>query len=64
LKTVCLRPKILCGNLKKVVLGLDGKDSFKNGQKVSVPVLHPKKLSKMPLFGLLKMATSWKPLVR
>jgi hypothetical protein len=50
-------------NLKKIVLGLDGKNSNNDAQKVEFQFLF-KKTVKIPLFGLLRIAITEKILVR
>jgi hypothetical protein len=50
-----VRAEILRGILKKIVLGLDGKNSFKNAEEVDLQ-FYAKKQPKIPHFGLLKMA--------
>ena len=52
-----VKAEILPRILEKLVFGLDGKNSFKNGHVVDFQ-FYTKKEPKMPLFGLLKMAIS------
>jgi hypothetical protein len=47
---VSVRAEILCGILKKIVLGLDGKNSIKNALKVKYQ-FSPPKTAKLPLLG-------------
>jgi|TARA_B110001454_G_scaffold100316_1_gene94721 hypothetical protein len=51
LKTVSLRAEILCGNLKKVVLRLEGKNSFKNGQEVDFQFYTQKTAKNAPFWA-------------
>jgi hypothetical protein len=48
-----VRAEILCGILRIIVLGLDGKNSFKNAWKIDFQFMK-KNLAKIPLFGRLK----------
>jgi hypothetical protein len=50
-----VRAEIMRGILKKIVLALDGKNSFKNPEEVDFQFM-PKKQPKIPLFGPLKSA--------
>jgi hypothetical protein len=50
-----VRAEILRVILKKIVLGLEGKNSFKNAQKVDFTLLHPKNGQKYHI-GPLKTA--------
>jgi hypothetical protein len=49
-----VRAEILCGILKKIVLGLDGKKFFKNGQEVVLEFYAPKNGHQYPCLGCLK----------
>jgi hypothetical protein len=44
-----VRPEILCGILKKIVLGLDGKNSFKNAEEVDFQFYTKKTAKNTPL---------------
>jgi hypothetical protein len=51
------RAEILRGILKNIVLGLDGKNSFKNAEEVDFQFMQ-KKQPKISLFGPLESATT------
>jgi hypothetical protein len=48
--------KFLSGILKKIVFGLDGKNSFQSAEKVDFKFMPQKSPQKITLFGPLKMA--------
>jgi hypothetical protein len=49
-----VRTEILCGILKEIVLGLDEKNSYKNGQEVVFQFYAKKNSQKCPFLGCLK----------